>query len=85
MATIFPGSSVPSGFVLWAMKELPSSVVKQEVRTLAFIDDKSREIYPPPQSWIAATSLQNQVEMHLFTFMMHVHASLVINILNYST
>lgn len=56
----FVGSSVPSGFVLWVMRELPSSVVKQEVRTLAFISDNTREIHPPPQSWTAATSLQNQ-------------------------
>ncbi|XP_074335797.1 tobamovirus multiplication protein 1-like [Apium graveolens] len=56
----FVGSSVPSGFVLWAMRELPSSVVKQEVRTLAFISDNTREIHPPPQSWTAVTSLQNQ-------------------------
>ncbi|KAK1368904.1 Tobamovirus multiplication protein like [Heracleum sosnowskyi] len=60
----FVGSSVPSGFILWVMRELPSSVVKQEVTTLAFISDNTREIHPPPPSWTAATSLQNQIVSH---------------------
>lgn len=88
MATLYPGSSVPSGFVLWVMRELPSSVVKQEVRTLAFISENTREIHPLPQQWTAATSLQNQVKVHLFTFnydafFRHIHVELFNTIDNF--
>ncbi|CAK9139240.1 unnamed protein product [Ilex paraguariensis] len=58
----FIGSSVPSAFVLWVMRELPASIVvnsQEESRTIAFISDSSMTLHP--QRWTAATSLQNQV------------------------
>ncbi|KAI3456045.1 hypothetical protein Pfo_012708 [Paulownia fortunei] len=58
----FIGSSVPSAFVLFVMKELPPPLVinrQQESRTIAFISDGS--VATHPQCWTAATRVQNQV------------------------
>ncbi|XP_027770609.1 tobamovirus multiplication protein 1 isoform X2 [Solanum pennellii] len=58
----FIGSSVPSAFVLWVMRELPPPLVtfsQQESRTIAFINDSSATVQP--QRWTAAASVQNQV------------------------
>lgn len=58
----FIGSSVPSAFVLWVMRELPPSMaisVPVETRTLAFVSE-----YPtttPPQHWTTIATAQNQV------------------------
>ncbi|GJY81485.1 tobamovirus multiplication protein 1, partial [Tanacetum coccineum] len=57
----FIGSSVPSAFVLWIMRELPPSMtlsVPGETRTLAFVSE-----YPtttPPQHWTTIATAQNQ-------------------------
>lgn len=64
----FPGSSVPSVFVLWVMRELPPPLVtyrQQESRTIAFISDSSVTVQP--QRWTAAASAQNQVICLLLT------------------
>lgn len=56
------GSSLPSAYVLWVMRELPPSIavtVVEESRTIAFFHDSAATINP--QRWTAATSLQNQV------------------------
>lgn len=58
----FIGSSVPSAFVLWVMRELPPALVtfrQQESRTIAFISDNSVTVQP--QRWTASASVQNQV------------------------
>ncbi|KAL3520186.1 hypothetical protein ACH5RR_018335 [Cinchona calisaya] len=58
----FLGSSIPSAFVLWVMRELPPPLVtnrEEESRTIAFISDSSVTVHP--QRWTAAASLQNQV------------------------
>ncbi|XP_057470803.1 tobamovirus multiplication protein 1-like isoform X2 [Actinidia eriantha] len=58
----FIGSSVPSTYILWVMRELPPSIavnVVEESMTIAFIHDSSVAINP--QSWTAAASSQNQV------------------------
>ncbi|KAL7242115.1 hypothetical protein ACSBR1_014647 [Camellia fascicularis] len=58
----FIGSSIPSAFVLWVMRELPPSIavnIVEESRTIAFIHDSSVSIHP--QTWAAAASSQNQV------------------------
>ncbi|XP_047315276.1 tobamovirus multiplication protein 1 [Impatiens glandulifera] len=58
----FIGSSVPSAFVLWVMRELPPSAVahiQAETRTIAFIHDPTAPVHP--QRWTAAASSQNQV------------------------
>ncbi|PSR98680.1 Tobamovirus multiplication protein like [Actinidia chinensis var. chinensis] len=58
----FIGSSVPSAYILWVMRELPPSIavnVVEESMTIAFIHDSSVTINP--QSWTAAASSQNQV------------------------
>ncbi|KAL8103477.1 tobamovirus multiplication protein 1-like [Apium graveolens] len=57
----FIGSSVPSAFVLWVMRELPpSSVVhvQEDSAVIAFINDDSIRIHP--QHWTASASMQNQ-------------------------
>ncbi|KAK2985751.1 hypothetical protein RJ640_025759, partial [Escallonia rubra] len=57
----FIGSSVPSAFVLWVMRELPpSSVIDviEESTTITFISDSSVMVHP--QRWTAATSSKNQ-------------------------
>ncbi|TQD81208.1 hypothetical protein C1H46_033237 [Malus baccata] len=58
----FVGSSIPSAFVLWVMRELPPSVTantREEPSTLTFISDISTTLQDP-QSWNAAMSLRNQ-------------------------
>ncbi|KAL2494543.1 hypothetical protein Fot_38300 [Forsythia ovata] len=58
----FIGSSVPSAFVLWMMRELPPLLVtnrEQESRTITFIRDDLVTVHP--QSWTSATSMSNQV------------------------
>ncbi|KAJ9565570.1 hypothetical protein OSB04_001536 [Centaurea solstitialis] len=57
----FIGSSIPSGFVLWIMRELPPSVainVPEESRTLTFVSDYSASTQP--QHWTTITTAQNQ-------------------------
>ncbi|KZV56031.1 tobamovirus multiplication protein 1-like [Dorcoceras hygrometricum] len=59
----FMGSSVPSTFVLYVMRELPPLTLtnsRQESTTIAFISDGSVSSQQQ-QRWTAATSLQNQV------------------------
>ncbi|EYU28193.1 hypothetical protein MIMGU_mgv1a008794mg [Erythranthe guttata] len=59
----FIGTSVPSAFVLFVMRELPPPVVKsnrqEESRTITFMSDVP--VATHPQRWTAATSVQNQV------------------------
>ncbi|KAK8580552.1 hypothetical protein V6N12_070818 [Hibiscus sabdariffa] len=58
----FIGSSVPSAFVLWVMRELPpvsKANIKEESTTVTFITDSSGEICRQ-QSWTAAASSQIQ-------------------------
>lgn len=63
---VLSGSSIPSAFVLWVMRELPPSITanmrqrREEPTTLTFISDDSTAL-PHPQSWTAAMSLRNQV------------------------
>ncbi|RVW16690.1 hypothetical protein CK203_080840 [Vitis vinifera] len=57
------GSSVPSAFVLWVMRELPPSittVIYVESRPVTFISDSSESV-KHPQRWSTATSSQNQI------------------------
>ncbi|KAK8678121.1 hypothetical protein V6N13_143632 [Hibiscus sabdariffa] len=63
----FIGSSVPSAFVLWVMRELPpvsKANIKEESTTVTFITDSSGEICRQ-QSWTAAASSQIQSEHNL--------------------
>ncbi|XP_073026600.1 tobamovirus multiplication protein 1-like isoform X2 [Primulina eburnea] len=58
----FIGSSVPSAFILFEMRELPPPLTtkeQEESRTLAFISDGS--VTTHPQHWITSTIVQNQV------------------------
>ncbi|XP_073125065.1 tobamovirus multiplication protein 1-like [Henckelia pumila] len=61
----FIGSSVPSAFVLFEMRELPPPLTtkeqeeQEESSTLAFISDAS--VTTHPQRWITSTIVQNQV------------------------
>lgn len=60
---IFPGSSVPSAFVLWVMREMPPAVVdnrQAQSRTVTFIDDRPVGTHQAHR-WTTATSSQNQV------------------------
>ncbi|KAI3800679.1 hypothetical protein L1987_28773 [Smallanthus sonchifolius] len=59
----FIGSSVPSAFVLWIMRELPPSVaitVPRESRTLTFVSDYVPAT-EPQQHWTTIATAQNQV------------------------
>lgn len=59
----FIGSSVPSAFVLWVMRELPPMSIantQQESTTVTFITDSSAQIRRP-QNWTTSASSQNQV------------------------
>ncbi|KAI5670813.1 hypothetical protein M9H77_11177 [Catharanthus roseus] len=58
----FIGSSVPSAFLLWVMRELPPTIVinrEEESRTIAFVSDSLVAVHP--QRWTTVTSSQNQV------------------------
>ncbi|KAA3479042.1 tobamovirus multiplication protein 1-like isoform X1 [Gossypium australe] len=59
----FIGSSVPSAFVLWVMRELPPISIantQEESTTVTFITDSSAQIRRP-QNWTTSASSQNQV------------------------
>ena len=59
------GSSVPSAFLLWVMRELPPSLTTDiyvESRPVSFISD-SPEPVNRPQRWTTATSSRNQVQL----------------------
>ncbi|KAF9682830.1 hypothetical protein SADUNF_Sadunf05G0149000 [Salix dunnii] len=58
----FIGSSVPSAFVLWVMRELPTPVTNTRApsRAVAFISYGIEET-PNPRHWVAATTSKNQV------------------------
>lgn len=58
----FIGSSIPSAFVLWIMRELPPAVALQseaQSRIITFISD-TPAVSHNPQRWTSATSSQNQ-------------------------
>ncbi|XP_031279671.1 tobamovirus multiplication protein 1-like [Pistacia vera] len=60
----FVGSSVPSIFVLWVMRELPPVVVtnrRDESRMIAFIHDSSAAAIHQPERWTTAASTQSQI------------------------
>jgi hypothetical protein len=59
---LLPGSSTPSAFILWIMRELPplKAAILQEASTITFIADSSAVI-DHPHRWTTSTSLQNQV------------------------
>ncbi|KAJ8449959.1 hypothetical protein Cgig2_029321 [Carnegiea gigantea] len=58
----FIGSSTPSAFILWVMRELPPPRVtsrNEESRIVTFISDRSTGIHNP-QRWTNVASSQNQ-------------------------
>ncbi|KAI4304466.1 hypothetical protein MLD38_039971 [Melastoma candidum] len=59
------GSSVPSAFLLWVMRELPqpiSPALREERETIVFISGSSVSVHhPPPPQWTTSLSSQNQV------------------------
>lgn len=60
----FIGSSVPSAFILWVMRELPPPLVirrQQDSRTMTFVSDIPVGVNP--QRWTAATTTQNQKQV----------------------
>ncbi|XP_050370375.1 tobamovirus multiplication protein 1-like [Argentina anserina] len=69
----FVGSSIPSAYVLWVMRELPPSIPantrqrQEEPTTLTFLSDDSNAFdpnaLPHPHGWTAAMSLGNQVQV----------------------
>ncbi|CAM8981980.1 unnamed protein product [Rhodiola kirilowii] len=67
----FLGSSLPSSFVLWVMRELPASPVANkhddDSRISTFVD-VSPVVRIQPQQWTTSTSLQNQVTSCSFLF-----------------
>nr|DAD37467.1 TPA_asm: hypothetical protein HUJ06_008108 [Nelumbo nucifera] len=59
----FIGSSVPSAFVLWVMREMPPPLAvdrQTQSRVVTFISNRSTATHHP-QHWTTATSSQNQV------------------------
>ncbi|KAL3592647.1 hypothetical protein D5086_011287 [Populus alba] len=62
------GSSVPSAFVLWVMRELPAPVTNMQAqsRSVTFISYGAEETLNP-RHWVAATTSKNQhfkLEVH---------------------
>ncbi|KAK3183401.1 hypothetical protein Dsin_030687 [Dipteronia sinensis] len=60
----FIGSSVPSAFVLWIMRELPPPVIvsrQEQSRVITFIRRNTPTSMDHPQYWATTTSLKNQV------------------------
>lgn len=73
---VSPGSSLPSAFVLWIMRELPPLVainVPEEPRTLTFVSDYSAT--SQPQHWTTITTAQNQVQL--------LYLSILYNLFNF--
>nr|XP_028966091.1 tobamovirus multiplication protein 1-like isoform X2 [Malus domestica] len=61
----FVGSSIPSALVLWVVRELPPSItanIREEPSTITFVSGGSTTLQHP-QSWTAAMSLRNQVQI----------------------
>ncbi|RXH86405.1 hypothetical protein DVH24_017458 [Malus domestica] len=58
-------SSIPSALVLWVVRELPPSItanIREEPSTITFVSGGSTTLQHP-QSWTAAMSLRNQVQI----------------------
>ncbi|KAI4372049.1 hypothetical protein MLD38_010334 [Melastoma candidum] len=58
----FVGSSIPSAFLLWVMRELPQPIspsIREEPTTITFIADHSLSVHRP--QWTTALNSQNQV------------------------
>ncbi|GMN43315.1 hypothetical protein TIFTF001_012509 [Ficus carica] len=72
------GSSIPSAFLLWVMREVPPSVTTnvQESATLTFVSDDSTAIQNP-QRWTTVASVNIKSESYLtwFLYAKHVHSS----------
>lgn len=59
----FIGSSVPSAFLLWVMRELPAMPIpnaREQTTTVTFLTDSPAANHHP-QRWATATSTQNSV------------------------
>ncbi|KAM6575770.1 hypothetical protein CsatA_024097 [Cannabis sativa] len=59
----FVGSSMPSAFLLWVMREVPpliTAYVQPESATLTFVSDTTAAI-PNPHHWTTAPSVRNQI------------------------
>ncbi|KAH9706146.1 DUF1084 domain-containing protein [Citrus sinensis] len=66
----FMGSSVPSAFVLWVMRELPPPVadnIQEQSRVIAFIHSESAGMHHP-RNWATATSLKNEMDRTILLF-----------------
>ncbi|KAH9770717.1 DUF1084 domain-containing protein [Citrus sinensis] len=66
----FMGSSVPSAFVLWVMRELPPPVAdntQEQSRVIAFIHSESAGMHHP-RNWATATSLKNEMDRTVLLF-----------------
>lgn len=57
-----PGSTLPSVFVLWIMREMPRQVIDREARSrvVTFVRERSSSKHHP-QPWTTATTSTNQV------------------------
>lgn len=69
ISLLFSGSSVPSAFVLWAMRELPTpvTITQAQSRAVTFFcygADGTQN----PRHWVAATTSNNQVFTSLVFF-----------------
>uniref|UniRef100_A0A7N0TKR6 THH1/TOM1/TOM3 domain-containing protein n=1 Tax=Kalanchoe fedtschenkoi TaxID=63787 RepID=A0A7N0TKR6_KALFE len=64
----FLGSSVPSSFVLWVMRELPASPVANmhEDSRISTFANASPIVRIQPQQWTTSANLQNQVTLFFF-------------------
>ncbi|XP_022715590.1 uncharacterized protein LOC111274876 isoform X13 [Durio zibethinus] len=75
----FIGSSVPSAFVLWVMRELPPMSIANipgESTTITFITDSSAEVHHP-QGWTTAASSQNQVHISFCLYIRFIQNLLI--------
>jgi hypothetical protein len=63
------GSSVPSAFVLWVMRELPAPVTNMQAqsRAVTFISYGAEETLNP-RHWVAATTSKNQVFFYIYIY-----------------
>lgn len=55
---IMPGSSIPSAFVLWIMRELPpwiAASAQERARTITFVRGDSAAVHRP-QQWTLTTN-----------------------------
>ena len=66
-----PGSTIPSAFVLWIMRELPPWIAassQEQTRTITFVCDDAATVHRP-QEWTLTTNSPVCISLELFNLL----------------